>query len=848
MQTTYLILFLLCLLTLTTIPGRAAPPKADFYVATNGDDRWTGRLPAPNRRRTDGPFQTLARAQQAVRHLLLSNAQRPAPVTVLIRGGTHFLREPLVFTPGDSGADEAPVLYAAYPGEKPVLSGGTRLSGWKPDAQGRWRIHLPDVARGAWRFSQLWAGGQRRYRPRLPKQGYYFIAGDVSPSPKAAGQGYDRIQFNPGEIRADWHNLQEVEILGFQIWTMARMRVESVDEEKRIVQFTGRTLSTQWYTALPRGNRYLVENVREALERPGEWYLDRRSGELTYIPMRGENPAKTVIIAPRLERLVELKGDPAKRQWVRHIVFRGLTFAHTNWNTPPGGNTFPQAEVNLGGAFTAVGARDCALEQCRVTHVGTYAVEWGAGCKRCRVVDSELTDMAAGGVKIGTQGYAQDEEQVASHNLVRNCLIAHGGRMHPAAIGVWIGHSPYNTIEHNEIADFYYTGISVGWSWGYGPSHAHHNTLQWNHVHHIGQGVLSDMGATYTLGVAPGTVQRYNRFHDVEAFGYGGWGIYFDEGTTGMLAENNLVYRTKSAGFHQHYGRENNVRNNIFAFGREAQVMRSRAEDHLSFTFEGNIVYWKEGPLLGSIWADNNYKLDRNLYWNAAGQPITFAGTGLESWRAKGQDVHSLIADPLFVDPEKGDFRLKPGSPAEKIGFQPFDFAKAGRLPVSGKRTPVRPIRAFPPPPPPPPPMPIVQDYEEVPVGEKPPGAMIYEEREPYTIRVTAETAATGKRSLKFVDGPGQKANYNPHMFYDPGFDSGWARAAFSLRVEPGTHLYHEWRDASSPYRVGPSLWIAPDGTVSTHGRTLLQIPHGQWIRFEIACGAARRRDGTRCA
>ena len=104
-----------------------------------------------------------------------------------------------------------------------------------------------------------------------------------------------------------------------------------------------------------------------------------------------------------------------------------------------------------------------------------------------------------------------------------------------------------------------------------------------------------------------------------------------------------------------------------------AQIQRTRKEPHLSFTFEHNIVYWKEGKLLQGTWKDDQFHLDYNLYWQASGQPIQFVKESLEEWQKRGLDTHSLVADPLFADPEHGDFTLKPGSPAAKIGFQPIE-------------------------------------------------------------------------------------------------------------------------------------------------------------------------------
>ena len=406
------------------------------------------------------------------------------------------------------------------------------------------------------------------------------------------------------------------------------------------------------------------------------------------------------VIAPRIEHLLLIAGDAAERRWVEHLQFRGLTFAHTNWNLPVTGQAFPQAEINLGAAIAAVSTRHLVLENCAVRHVGEYAVAFGPGCKHNRLEGCELVDMGAGGVKIGhalahppavndmpqalasSLQLAADEEMLVSHHTIRNCLIAYGGRLHPAAVGVWIGNSPYNVIEHNDVHNFYYTGFSVGWSWGYGPSQAHHNDIGFNHVYDIGQGVLSDMGGIYTLGISPGTVIHDNRFHDVTSYDYGGWGLYTDEGSTGIVMKNNLVYRCSRGRSISITAKRTAWRtiswplpanSNCSAPGRKNTSRSSSKRTSCTGTTAAR-CWAATGGTTTSAWTTI-------VYFHAGSQAITFPGNlTFEQWQKdRGQDQHSVIADPLFENPKQDDFRLKPNSPAMQVGFQPFDYTQAGR-------------------------------------------------------------------------------------------------------------------------------------------------------------------------
>jgi hypothetical protein len=649
-----------------------------LYVAPNGNDAWSGSLREPNADKTDGPFATITRARDYLRDLR-PRARIIKPIAVFVREGTYRISESIAFATQDSGGGGMPVTIAAYPGEKPVISGGVPITAWRVEGEW-WVAELPEVASGVWNFTALWVNGAYRHRARTPNEGFLYTAGRV-PGTKDPNTGEEKpsntaFVFDPGDIRP-WENLEDVMVVVMHSWDSSYHHIQSIDEENRVVTFTG---PSGWpFEHWGPKQRYFVENYREALDRPGEWYLDRKKGLLYYRPMAGETPDNTEIIAPRVTNVIRIEGDPANGVYVNNMNFRGLRLYHTNHLLPPEGMPCQQAAYPVPGAIDGNGARMIRIEDCEIAHVGTYGIWLREGCTDNVIRRNHVHELGAGGVRIGVGNNPKSEGEATLRNVVDNNWIHDGGKIFPAAVGVYIGRSSHNIVSHNEISDLYYTGISVGWSWGYDPSSANHNVIEHNHIHNLGKYLLSDMGGIYTLGIAPGTTLRYNRIHDVYSFTYGGWGIYPDEGSSELLIENNVVYDTKTGGFHQHYGKENRVRNNIFAFSREGQVIRSREEDHISFFFERNIVYFDNGRLLGSTWKNGNFRLDYNCYWDASGAPVKFLGKTFEDWQATGQDPHSIIADPLFEDPAARDFRLKPESPAiAQLGFEPIDISGAG--------------------------------------------------------------------------------------------------------------------------------------------------------------------------
>ena len=839
----------LCVLALTYSTARPTIAAAKtFYVSPKGLDNWSGVLKAPNAGATDGPLATIAGARDAIRRLK-SRGPLTSPVKLVISGGRYPLPSTFVLTPQDSGLASCPITYEAAPGQRPVFSGGRRITGWQKGTDDLWVADVPEVRAGDRYFHQLFVNGKRATRARHPNKGYLRTNGPIEPlRDRRAARGDSSkkmgFRFNPGDVQ-QWDGLDEANVFLYHSWTTSLHWVKEVDLEQNILRFVARSGWPVGYWE--RKQRYHLENYFEALDPPGEWYLDRKTGKLYYWPLNGENLSRADVIAPKLGILLQLNGEPELGLLIENVTFRGLAFQHADWIVEKTAvNDGQGAAFQRDAGVVLRGTRNITFERCEIAHIGMYALWLRRGAQQTKVIQCHIHDLGSGGVRIGETSSPRNLQQASDGNLIENSFIHDGGHVFPAGHGVWIGRASHNTVRRCEVCDFYYSGFGIGWSWGYAASSAHHNVVDHCHIHNLGKGVLSDMGAIYTLGLSPGTRLTSNVCHDIYSYSYGGWGLYNDEGSTDIVMENNIVYNTKTGGYHQHYGKENVLRNNVFAYSRAGQIIRSREEDHTSFIFERNIVLTDNGEPLGGRWKNGNYKMNQNLYWDISGDGAEWAGLLLEEWQAKGNDAQSLVADPLFVDAKSHDFRLRPGSPAYKLGFKDIDTSEVGlygpsewtALPKGIERPPVEypaPKKSA---------RSVNEDFEATAVGE-PPTKCHLSYGGDSIMAVTDETAAQGKHSLKFGDAPGLANEWQPHLYYRVSIKRGLVRSSLYVRAEPGARMYLEWRDYRGQYKVGPNFAITPDGQFMSNRKPLLAIPHSEWIKVEIQCMVGPKKSGT---
>jgi hypothetical protein len=643
------------------------------FVAPAGDDANPGTL--------EQPFATLQRAQQAVR-------QKRGDI--FLRGGTYYLPATLVFNVEDSGTKEAPVLFQNYRDEKPVLSGGVRLENlnWQPYTNGIFQAQVPTHLS----TEELFINGERqilaRYPNFNPKAQYFdgFSADAISPQRAARWA-------NP---TGGYYHAMHPALWGDFTW-----RITGKDTNNQV------PLEGGWQNnrgaAAHRDIRF-VENIFEELDTPGEWFLNSKTRTLYFHPPAGLDLKKAVVEATTLRTLVEFRGDQAHP--VKWITLRGLTFRQAARTVMDTREPLLRSDwaIYRGGAIVFNGAEDCALEDSFIDQVGGNAVFVNNYSRRIVVRGTQIAKAGASGICfVGDPNAARNplfnygqvqrleamdrtpgpkSENYPADCLLDNCLIYLTGRVEKQTAGVHIDLARNITIRHCSIYDMPRAGINIGdGCWG---GHAiefcdvfdtvketgdHGSFNSWGrdrfwrpNIREVNAWVKQVPELPKLDAIAP-VVLANNRWRCDH-----GWDIDLDDGSSFYIITNNLCLH---GGIKNREGFGRIVENNIMVHnGFHPHVWYAESGD----VFRRNIVWTEYRPanMHRPPWGA---EMDFNLTHKpdtTGSQPAT------QLQRQSGRDPHSIVADAQFVDPARGDYRVKDSSPALALGFVNFPMDRFG--------------------------------------------------------------------------------------------------------------------------------------------------------------------------
>ncbi|KAJ9456267.1 hypothetical protein DIPPA_12628 [Diplonema papillatum] len=586
--------------------------------------------------------------------------------------------------------------------DRAVITGAARLV-LSLSADGLYRGDLPSRSADLW---GLWAedgaGFSRVALAALPVMTY-----------TGAGAGSAGAYFDVPE--AQFGGLPRGAALGYafakvyQSWTSSLNRVRGVQEipangTRRLLLEGNATMSNSPAT----GSRIVLVNVANSTVLPPESFYYTRTGNSTsrgvsvvYRPAAGGASPATVFLRVPVASTAVAFGNTS------HVSMRGSFLVGLSQSQLSGTclGGCGQSGAALGVATLEIRENSSAVELdgLAVAHTGDYAVMVRPQVQNVVIRSVRAYDLGAGGIVIGPPGTAA----VARGVLVTNTSVRDGGHTTEAGAGILLQQAANCTLEHNEIGDMFYTGISTGWDWNYGPTPNADVIVRKNYIHDIGRGVLSDMGCIYNLGLSPRTVFEENICRDVLSHGYGGWGYYADQASEGVTWRGNLAYRTKGAGYMHHWGLNVTVVNNIFMHPRpptnqsESACIRASVPKGMAdgCNVTANICILNDTlsqPLYDeSTGSFGTFTMDWNLYFSTAvAQPATalqfppHTNPGsFAQWQAQGFDAHSIIADPQCTQVNGTDSvvdciaGLQSSSPALALGFQPIDFSNVGLLP-----------------------------------------------------------------------------------------------------------------------------------------------------------------------
>lgn len=653
-------------------PSTASAGGAAWFVAPGGDDANPGTL--------EKPFATLARAQQA---------RREKAGAVFLRGGTYYLPEPLVFTAQDSGTREAPAVFQAYRDEQPVISGGVKLErlDWQPYRDGIFRTKVPE----ALATEEIFVNGERQILARYPNfdpKAPYFdgFAADAISKERAARWA---------DPAGGYFHAMHPSLWGDFTW-----RITGRDAQGEVTKEGG------WQNnrggAVHRSIRF-VENIFEELDAPGEWFLDAKTHTLYFYPPAGLDLAKATIEATRLRSLVEFRGTEA--QPVRFVTLRGLTLRHSARTVMDTKEPLLRSDwaIYRGGAIFFEGAEDCAIEDSFVDQVGGNAIFANNYNRRLMVRGCRIEKAGASGVcfvgdpqaarsPLFNYNDVQPLERIdrtsgpRTNNYPADCLVEDSlivltGRVEKQTAGVEIDLAQGITIRHCSIYDMPRSGINIGdGCWGghlvefcdifdtvketgdHGSFNSWGRDRFWRpDINEVNAWVKEDPGLPRLDAVKP-NILRNNRWRCDH-----GWDIDLDDGSSFYLITNNLCLH---GGIKNREGFGRVVENNVMVgAGFDPHVWFGASGD----VFRRNIVWrdYRPARMYRPPWGE---EMDYNLLQRDGATPEP--ATRLQ--QQSGRDAHSIIADAQFVDPARGDYRVREGSPALALGFVNFAMDRFG--------------------------------------------------------------------------------------------------------------------------------------------------------------------------
>ena len=510
--------------------------RADFYVATNGNDNWSGTLDSPNTAKTDGPFATIEQAQKAVRELKSKvYFAKDAPVEkrwigsphplgrgrdilVYVRDGFYSLNKPLVFEPEDGGErvetnlptgafeyhklKDHYVTYAAYPGEKPVISGGVPVSGWKKNGNSWTAKFDADTA------AMLVVNGKRQVLARNPNEGYFV--------PPAISKTTEELYFNPGEVK-NWPGMEANRIIMLLRWHTGINSIVKVNEKTGVATFKA---PQEGVVIVPP--RYYIENVKALLDAPGEWFFDISHKEISYIPEKDLNdPNQATISVPVISQLVEVKGTVDNP--VRNLRFYGLTFEGA-----ASGNSAVSFEFS----------HACELVESEIRSCSGTALSIQKGCYQTQILGNRFETIDNGGVYCN--GLAKPAD---GREIIRETTISYNQFYDCGGINIYASYNLMTTISHNYITKTRGRyGIDVG-GWANQEEAIDGGYLvEYNHLDDV-QLDADDSGAIKTAGLTFNSTVRRNLISNVHAgFFNDNVGFWFDNMSSGWISEENIFY------------------------------------------------------------------------------------------------------------------------------------------------------------------------------------------------------------------------------------------------------------------------------------------------------------------